>query len=42
MFTKNYRITDEKLKPKIQIENRLFIAWINRWGHILIRYSIYK
>ena len=30
--------TDEKLKPKVQIENVL----INRWGRILIRYSIYR
>ena len=27
---------------KYKLRTGLFIAWINRWGHILIQYSIYK
>ena len=27
---------------KYKLRTGLFIAWINYWGHILIRYSIYK
>ena len=27
---------------KYKLRTGLFIAWINRWGHILIRYSINK
>ena len=31
------------LRMKVQIEDDfIYISWINRWGRILIRYSIYR
>ena len=36
----NLRMKNSNRKYKLR--TGLFIAWINRWGHILIRYLIYK